>query len=108
MESVQLWNITNQLFFNNLQNNNLRSRPHFRSSPRLLFRCDPSRSKWRSKPKLPIHPGEPPFAPYSNRRISTGNSREASRAGTIVATIEMIIAAAAIHTPSMMLGKNGT
>jgi hypothetical protein len=41
---------------------------------------------------------------HSYRKISTGNSREAARAGKIVATVAMPMATTAIHTPSITLG----
>ena len=43
-------------------------------------------------------------ADYSNLRISTGRSREASRAGMTVARTAMAMAARAIHKPSKKLG----
>lgn len=46
---------------------------------------------------------QPPFR-YSYRRISTGNSRDAARAGKIVAAVAMPIATIAIHAPSIRLG----
>jgi hypothetical protein len=107
-EPVQFWNTNNLIFINDLRDYHSRSLQLLRSSTQLVFRNDPTRSKWRSKPGLPLQLKEPPLATYSNLKISTGKSREASRAGTIVATIEMTIAAAAIHSPSKMLGKNGT
>jgi hypothetical protein len=45
---------------------------------------------------------------YSYRRISTGRSRAAARAGIIVATTEMPIATIVIHKPSKTLGWKGT
>jgi hypothetical protein len=41
---------------------------------------------------------------YSYRRISTGSSLAAARAGSIVAPMEMPIATTVIHTPSQILG----
>jgi hypothetical protein len=45
---------------------------------------------------------------YSNRRISTGNRREAARAGSNVAPMDITIATTVIHTPSQTLRRNGT
>ena len=41
---------------------------------------------------------------HSKRRISTGNRREAARAGSSVALIEIAIATTVIQTPSQTLG----
>jgi hypothetical protein len=54
------------------------------------------------------HPWFQNPVPYSNRRISTGNNRAASRAGNSVATMAMLIAATAIHRPSKKFGWKGT
>ena len=42
--------------------------------------------------------------PYSKRRISTGRSRAAALAGTMVAPMEITIAASEIQIPSRKLG----
>src|SRR6516165_8790625 len=52
----------------------------------------------------------PAFGPpdrYSNRRISTGSSPTAARAGRIVAATEIPIATAVIHSPSKRLEYRG-
>src|SRR5580693_6920567 len=41
---------------------------------------------------------------YSKRRISTGNRRDAARAGSKVAPTDITIAATVIQTPSQTLG----
>jgi hypothetical protein len=48
------------------------------------------------------------FLLHSKRKISTGDSLAASRAGITVASMAMPIAARAIHRPSKKLGLNGT
>jgi len=45
-----------------------------------------------------------PHWDYSKRRISTGRSLAAARAGTRVAPMEITMAATAIHSPSRGLG----
>src|SRR6266849_9619901 len=45
---------------------------------------------------------------HSYRRISTGRSRTAARAGKIVAAIEIPSATVVIHTPSKIFEWNGT
>ena len=60
-----------------------------------------ARYLYQSLPFLRASCGE---AAYSNRRISTGNSRAASRAGIIVASTAMLSAAIEIHKPSQKLG----
>jgi len=48
------------------------------------------------------------IARHSKRRISTGNRRDAARAGSNVAPTDIAIATTVIQTPSQTLGWNGT
>lgn len=69
-----------------------------------------------------LHPGSPtsyrtsvqvapyasPISSHSNRRISTGKIRDAARAGTSVARLQIASEAAAIQMASNALERNGT
>src|SRR5215475_11222803 len=63
-----------------------------------MYRCKPVAKQ--GKRQTPLN--------YSKRRISTGSSRAAARAGTTVARRDIPIATTEIHTPSASFGWNGT
>jgi hypothetical protein len=73
------------------------TKPHFESTPDRL-KCKQG-AKRTAEGIGPSH---------SKRRISTGNSFAAARAGTIVARSDIPIATTEIHNPSIALGWNGT
>ena len=73
------------------------SEPHFESAP--------DRLKCKQGAKRTVEGTGPS---HSKRRISTGNSFAAARAGTIVARSDIPIATNEIHTPSVALGWKGT
>ena len=82
--------------------------PRLWLAPPILLSGSPARSKSAAKRYPVFFSGFYPFScidsPYSNRNISTGSSLAASRAGKIVATNAIPIAAVAIHNPSSKLG----
>jgi hypothetical protein len=101
-KSVRIWNSTNNLTFCALQTLTpcfvLALFPFLGHFPGRLYVCT-----LVSKLPLSLSPNQISLS-HSKRRISTGNSREASLAGSSVATVAIPNAARAIQAPSTKLG----
>lgn len=102
----QFWEYFNLLFFNNLKRASIDKGCEDVIPSCPLGSTGSYEQPTRQNPSSEYHflCSHGAIVHYSYRRISTGKSRAADRAGNIVAPIEMAIAATAIHTPSNTLG----